>query len=845
MRTEKSDRCRHAATISRGSWAVALASLWVLGAVDRVQAASYTGASNGAWLTSTNWTPSGVPGSADEALFAPGNTATGVGIDMGGATNNGAANQIVGKISLTGGANRGIGNSSTTTDGTLTLNGVGGVLIENSSTNNLTLQNTVTPGNKLMSVEFANAGAINLSGTGAITISSVISGNNGFTKTGTGTGLLTLSGANTFSGGVTLNEGSLALSNASALGTGALTINGGVLRASSGYTITNDAVWNGNFIYGSNNTFTFNSANDLSLGTASGTSRTIEVSGGANSVVAVNSKVVSGTTATRLIKTGANVLRLNNNANSFSNLTVNGGAVSHVSTVTGNTGTTLTSPIDIGSPFGTGAITLDGGSISWSGATSGSGTAYREFKNSVILQGNGTVQPYGYNRVNHVLSGTISGDGKLTLNSNPDGGVTGVFLTQTNTYEGGTNLNITGTGSSARGVFVADAVNAFGGGASGVGGQLTFTNNSNVSGQSPSFLILKANQSVAGIHGIAPSNGLSRHYIIGNDVSTARTLTLDTTAGGEGDGSTLLGYLGGPGIGIDNNTTNTSGIATAGANNLAVVKNGSGSQRFTNISTYSGGTVVNGGTLWIDAARAELASRTATFTNNSNTLTNIDTTGLVVGQRASSSPNGNHTNQFIVSILSPTSLVISGGASASGSGTYTFAAGSSTGTGDVTVSATGTIAGNGGVYGVLTVNTGGTVAPGNSIGTMTTGGLNLDGGTYAAEINTITPGADRLAVTGNITLTNAVLSLSDLGANEVMPDDTELVLMTYSGTLSGVFTGRPDDSTFTFGANQFRIDYNDTADSLNAVTLTVVPEPATIGLLGLGVAGLATRRRRA
>ncbi|MCU4121292.1 autotransporter outer membrane beta-barrel domain-containing protein [Variovorax sp. N23] len=83
------------------------------------------------------------------------------------------------------------------------------------------------------------------------TQSGVIDGAGGFTKTGDG--LLVLGNrvsaggpvANTYTGGTTLQSGALEVTANDSLGTGTLTINGGMLRG--GVTLANDVVVNGNF----------------------------------------------------------------------------------------------------------------------------------------------------------------------------------------------------------------------------------------------------------------------------------------------------------------------------------------------------------------------------------------------------------------------------------------------------------------------------------------------------------------------------------------------------------------------------------------------------------------------
>lgn len=78
--------------------------------------------------------------------------------------------------------------------------------------------------------------------------------------------------------------------------------------------------------------------------------------------------------------------------------------------------------------------------------------------------------------------------------------------------------------------------------------------------------------------------------------------------------------------------------------------------------------------------------------------------------------------------------------------------------GDVLVNAAGTLAGSGAVGGNLTVN--GTVAPGNSIGTLTVNGIYAQAALspYIAEVNGTSQG-DRIAFGGNIALSGGSVAV--------------------------------------------------------------------------------------
>ncbi len=167
--------------------------------------------------------------------------------------------------------------------------------------------------------------------------------------------------------------------------------------------------------------------------------------------------------------------------------------------------------------------------------------------------------------------------------------------------------------------------------------------------------------------------------------------------------------------------------------------------------------------------------------------------------------------------------------------------GAHTGSGLITV-AGGRLEGTGRVAGALTVLSGGTLAPGASPGQfIANANVTLQSGAiFEVEINGKTPGTlyDQLLMGAGTTLTlsNPTLSVI-LGFSPAIGDQFQIV----SGfsSLSGSFHGLPTSgSTFMAGSTVFKIDYN-----ASDITLTVVPEPSTLGSMGLAIAVLLLRRR--
>jgi len=156
--------------------------------------------------------------------------------------------------------------------------------------------------------------------------------------------------------------------------------------------------------------------------------------------------------------------------------------------------------------------------------------------------------------------------------------------------------------------------------------------------------------------------------------------------------------------------------------------------------------------------------------------------------------------------------------------------GSGTGSGNISVGANTTLGGTGTISGNVTAN--GLIAPGDggtSIGTLTVGASTF-GSTGSLNIDLGAGASDKLVVNGNLSL-NALTALNLFGTADGV---TSYVIARYTGTLTGTFAS----PTLPAG---YSINYGSGSNS--QITLAV-PEPATLGLIGVGMLGLLARRRR-
>ncbi|MFQ3670029.1 MAG: autotransporter-associated beta strand repeat-containing protein [Verrucomicrobiia bacterium] len=193
---------------------------------------------------------------------------------------------------------------------------------------------------------------LTVTGTSRTIIHSQVTGTGSIVKNGTGILRLT-DNNNTFSGGVTLNEGTIEIAptgtSTTVLGTGTLTINGGTLEAfGAARTISNAFTINNSFsVLGSNN-LTMSGAGTVSTGT-----HTVTIGSGITTTMSGNLTGSGG-----LIKDGSGTLTLSGGTKTFSGgLTVNGGTVE----ATRGGDITLGTADGANNIAGAGAITVNSG----------------------------------------------------------------------------------------------------------------------------------------------------------------------------------------------------------------------------------------------------------------------------------------------------------------------------------------------------------------------------------------------------------------------------------------------------------------------------------------------------
>ena len=237
--------------------------------------------------------------------------------------------------------------------------------------------------------------------------------------------------------------------------------------------------------------------------------------------------------------------------------------------------------------------------------------------------------------------------------------------------------------------------------------------------------------------------------------------------------ATNISVFGGPWNGSGNASLTNRASLLAWTANLAgysgdITFIGNGTNRFNN-ATNSNTTLGSAGTVF------DLGAGSARLENHNGAALTYDLGGLAGGAGSVLAGRSSNTlvgaSSTIYSIGAKGVNTTFGGTIVDGSGNGTVAVvkvgggilalnGVNTYTGTTTVS-NGTLGGTGSVVSVVTVTSGGTFAPGNSVGTFTVSNNATLGGTTLLELNPVT--SDLLRVTGTLT-GGGTLTVTNIGS---------------------------------------------------------------------------------
>ena len=557
-------------------------------------------------------------------------------------------------------------------------------------------------------------------------------GNVTFAKSGTGT--LVLNGTNQW-GNMSISAGEVAVGTSNSLGTGTLTLSGGLSSSSAaGVTVTNNSVINGNINLGSaaySNNLTLSGAMDL------GTS--------VRTFVVANNSTISGAISNTggITKTGTGTLILSGNNTYTGATTVSTGVLraSHANALgtTGN-GTTVSSGAALelsgGISIGAEALSLTGNGISSTGA----------LRN---ISGNNA-----YGGVISLAGATTIGSdaGNLTLPS-------GSSITGTNT-----NLTIVGSGNITINDAIATGTGTLtknGTGTLTLGGSNSYTgattlNTGNISFSTTAALANSSSLSMANATSLIYTGGAaslgSNITVTGGTGSTGTIRNsgtgLLTLSGALSKNSTTLTLAGGT------NGITVSGVISGSNPNSDLVIDG-GTITLTNANnTYNGPTfIINSGTLNASVVGALPTSTLSAVTiNGSSTLALGDSQSVA----SLSGTSGSTVN------LNASTLTINGSA------TTTYSGGIS-GTGNLVKNGSGTqtLAGATTFNGTTTINSGTLKADAaNALANTSQVVLNNGGSFLVTAENAVNDNAainlngGRLAVSGTLNETVGALTLS-------------------------------------------------------------------------------------
>jgi len=611
------------------------------------------------------------------------------------------------------------------------------------------------------------------------------------TLTYAGSGKLTLSGTNTFTGGLTVSSGTLSVGSINESGTA------GVFGSGTSVTLGSAANVATLEYTGASGT----TGRVFTLGSSTGTGTLLVSNASTNLTLNTNGTILNSVGGSGVfVKAGSGTLSLtgtNNGISGPATFVINQGvvnaahsgaggasnqAIRSINTIINNSGTLLLGTGGNGDQIiSTGTVTVNsGGVFDLNGLNEGIGSLANTDSGGVITNNAGigttsqlaTTNGVTYSFGGRILDGATGGTVSLQVSS-------GAFatLSGSNTYSGPTAVT--------SGTLSVSSINSVSGtahlAASNLGAPTTIANGTIGLGTTSATGVLVYTGAGETTDRVVNMLGTTGGAILDQSGSGLLKFTSDLTATGVGTKTlTLRGSTAGTGE-ISGAIVNSSP-----ANVTSVLKTGSGTWTLSGQNTYTGSTSVSAGTLLIN--------------------------GTVSGSSA---------------------VTVASGATLGGSGTVGGSVGISS----------GGILSPGNSPGIL------------STGNLTLAGtlaeqLGKSGGSPIAGTD-----YDQTNVTGTVTLTGGDLTLTLLGGTQVgdkyfiiLNDSTDAVTGIFA-SLNGVSTDLSQNAFFTFGGQQFQISY--TADSSggtflggNDVALQAVPEPQTFALVGLGLTALLWRAKK-
>jgi autotransporter-associated beta strand protein len=805
------------------------------------------------------------------------------GTTINGGTLTASTASIPGAVSVASGATFAISQTTNGTysgavsgSGRLVKEGAGNVTLAGANSyggGTLISAGTLTGSTASLQGDITNNATLAFSQTTNGTYAGALSGTGSFSKAGSGT--VTLAGANSFTGGITLTAGGLSISSDGNLGNAAndIVFGGGTLATTAGINLgagrdfsgsgTIDIADGTSLTNGGVVNMTALTLNDTGTLALNGATRsvgaltltaggTISSAAGAVSLTSIDATALTGTatlaSAIAYGTTGDKNITINSGGNLVIGGDVQGVGANNRIVKLGLGTMTVNGTVNTNGGYRLGAAgtsATNGGTLIFgNGASAGANTLQLNFGTVQAGAGGATITnvlSLGARGANNLI---FSGANPLTFTGpvswfSTNAAAATVQVDNTTTFSGvvsnstGTSIDLSGSGTLIL---------------SGVAGN-SFANTLNIAS---GLTVIAAKDSAFGTTAAGTVVASGGTVIISNaNYSTAEALTISGTGvGGNGAlrGAGTASYAGAITLGANATIAADSGAALTLSGNIAgggntvtlagegnstvsgivsnggLVKAGGGTATLSGPNTYSGGTLVSAGTLL-----GNTRSLQGTITNNAALVFSQTTNGTY----ASAISGSGTLAKASTGTLTLTGLNTFNGATTVQGGRLVV--NGTNASSAVTVNSGASLGGSGQI-GALTV--GGTLSPGNSIGTLSAGNTTfLGGGSFDLEMFDWTSSAgtgwDLLAITGDLTLSNTSVSPFTINLISLANSSTAGLSVGWNQNVSYTntfinFTGGLQGEAFA--SNLFTVNTNNFQNTVNG-TFTITNVGGGLALL--------------